>query len=136
MVTEHTVEGKIAYVPPPPRVPYDSRDFAVIGGAVVAAAVIALLANFGGVPKLQPLVGLIVLLTIAYAISTNRRAIDRRTVAWGLALQIVFALIVLKTTVGRQVFQTLGGVVNRILGFAFVGSSFVFGPLGLSLIHI
>ena len=129
MVTEHTVEGEIAYVPPP-RVPYDSRDFAVIGGAVVAAAVIALLANFGGVPKLQPLVGLIVLLTIAYAISTNRRAIDRRTVAWGLALQIVFALIVLKTTVGRQVFQTLGGVVNRILGFAFVGSSFVFGPLG------
>ena len=44
--------------------------------------------------RLQPLVGLIVILSLAYAISTNRRAIDRRTVAWGLGLQILFALIV------------------------------------------
>ena len=69
-------------------------------------------------------------MTIVYALSTNRRAIDRRTVAWGLSLQVIFALIVLKTSIGRQIFQTLGGVVNRILDFAFVGSSFVFGPLG------
>jgi CNT family concentrative nucleoside transporter len=116
--------------PVPPRVPYDSRDYAVMGGAAAAAAICALAANVGGLPRLQPLTGLIVILTIAYAISTNRRAIDRRTVAWGLSLQIVFALIVLKTTVGQRVFQTLGGVINRILDFAFVGSSFVFGPLG------
>ena len=69
-------------------------------------------------------------MTIAYALSTNRRAIDRRTVAWGLSLQVLFALIVLKTAIGQQIFQTLGGVINRLLDFAFVGSSFVFGPLG------
>ena len=57
-------------------------------------------------------------------------AIDYRTVAWGLGLQFVFALIVLKTEVGRAVFQSLGGVITKILDFAFVGSSFVFGPLG------
>jgi len=127
--TTHGVSGEVTY-PPPPRQPYDSRDFAVIGGAAAAAAVCALLANLAHLPRLQPLTGLIVILTIAYAFSTNRRAIDRRTVAWGLSLQILFALIVLKTSVGRLVFQKLAAVINRLLDFAFVGSSFVFGPLG------
>jgi CNT family concentrative nucleoside transporter len=121
--------AEIAY-PAPARVPYDARDFTVMAGALGIAAICALAAQFGGVPRLQPLVGLLVILTVAYAISTNRRAIDRRTVAWGLSLQVVFALLVLKTSIGRQVFQTLGGAINRLLDFAFVGSSFVFGPLG------
>ena len=128
MATDH-MTAELAY-PAPPRVPYDSRDYAVIGGAAAAAAVCALAANFAGVPRLQPLTGLIVIMTIAYAVSTNRRAIDRRTVAWGLSLQILFALLVLKTTVGQRIFQTLGGVINKVLDFAFVGSTFVFGPLG------
>ena len=115
---------------PPPRAPYDARDLTVIGGAAAAATIVALVTRYGGVPRLQPLVGLIVIMTIAYACSTNRRAIDRRTVVWGLSLQIVFALLVLKTTAGQQVFLTLGGAINRLLNFAFVGSSFVFGPLG------
>jgi CNT family concentrative nucleoside transporter len=116
--------------PAPPRVPYDSRDYAVLAGAAAAAGVCALAANVTGLARVQPLTGLIVILTLAYAISTNRRAIDRRTVAWGLSLQIVFALIVLKTTIGQTVFQTLGNVINKLLAFAFVGSTFVFGPLG------
>ncbi len=113
----------------PPRAPYDARDFMIIGGAAVIAAVVALVARFA-VPRLQPLVGLIVIMTIAYSISTNRRAIDRRTVAWGLSLQILFALIVLKTATGQRVFQTLGALINRLLDFASVGSDMVFGPLG------
>jgi CNT family concentrative nucleoside transporter len=122
------VEGDNLHVAPP-RVPYDARDFTIIGGAAMVAAVVALAARFA-VPRLQPLVGLIVIMTFAYAISTNRRAIDRRTVAWGLSLQILFALIVLKTETGQRVFQTLGALINRLLGFASVGSSMVFGPLG------
>ena len=61
----------------------------------------------------QPVLGAIVILTIAVAFSKNPRAINWTTVAWGLSLQIVFALIVLKTTVGQ------GGVnfiQNAILG--------------------
>jgi CNT family concentrative nucleoside transporter len=112
------------------RVPYDSRDFLVLAAAAGAATVCALVARFGGLPKLQPLVGLIVIMTVAYALSTNRRAIDRSTVAWGLALQVLFALLVLKTAAGQALFQRLGAIINRLLDFAFVGSSFVFGPLG------
>jgi CNT family concentrative nucleoside transporter len=123
------VTAEMAYTAPR-RVPYDARDATVIASAFGIAGVCALAARFAGVPRLQPLVGLIVILTVAYAISTNRRAIDRRTVVWGLSLQVVFALLVLKTAIGRQLFQTLGGAINRLLDFAFVGSSFVFGPLG------
>jgi len=127
--TEPTVTGEIAYQRPV-RQPYDARDFTVIGAAAAAAAVCALAANLLHLPRLQPLTGLIAIMAIAYCFSTNRRAIDRRTVAWGLGLQILFALIVLKTAIGQQVFKSLAAVINRLLDFAFVGSSFVFGPLG------
>jgi CNT family concentrative nucleoside transporter len=79
---------------------------------------------------LQPLFGAIVILSIALLLSTNRRAINWTTVAWGLGLQVVFALIVLKTTIGQSVFSALGAGITRLLGFASVGASMVFGPLG------
>jgi concentrative nucleoside transporter, CNT family len=125
-----TLAAEDAHSPAPPRAPYEMRDFTVLGGALAIAAVFALAARFTGVYRLQPVVGLIVILCIAYALSTNRRAIDRRTVAWGLVLQVAFALLVLKTTAGQRLFQTLAGGINRLLDFAFVGSSFVFGPMG------
>jgi concentrative nucleoside transporter, CNT family len=78
----------------------------------------------------RPVLGAIVILLIAIACSTNRRAIRWSTVAWGLGLQIVFAIIVLKTSIGQTVFETLGKYITRLLGFAGVGSSFVFGALG------
>ena len=79
---------------------------------------------------LQPVLGAAVILLIAYALSTNRRAIRWSTVAWGLGLQIVFAIIVLKTSVGERVFTFLGTYITKLLGFAGVGSAFVFGALG------
>jgi concentrative nucleoside transporter, CNT family len=131
--TEHGAPGEPAYQAPA-RAPYEARDLAVIGAAAAAAAVCALAANLLHLPRLQPLTGLIVIMTIAYCFSTNRRAIDRRTVAWGLGLQILFALIVLKTAIGQQVFKSLAAVINHLLDFAFVGSSFVFGPLGSKVV--
>jgi CNT family concentrative nucleoside transporter len=101
----------------------------VLAGAVVALAAI-LLARFGGVPKAQPVAGLVVILGIAFALSTNRRAIDAKTVAWGLGLQILFALIVLKTEVGQMVFQVLGNGITKLLSFANEGAVFVFGAIG------
>jgi concentrative nucleoside transporter, CNT family len=106
-----------------------ATELAIVAGAIGLALAAALAAQMG-VAKAQPLVGAVVILGIAYAFSTNRQAIDFRTVAWGLGLQIVFALVVLKTAVGRQVFATLGDWITRLLSFSFVGGSFVFGPLG------
>ena len=116
--------------PRPLRAPYESRDFVVLGAAAGTAAIVALIARFAGIPQVQPLVGLIVILSIGYALSTNRRAIDRHTVAWGLLLQFVFAILVLKTAAGQRLFQTLGDAMNRLLNFSYVGSSFVFGAIG------
>jgi CNT family concentrative nucleoside transporter len=82
------------------------------------------------VPSLQPIVGLIVVFAIAVAWSTNRRAINLRTVAWGFGLQFLFALIVLKTAVGQAVFKTLGDRIRQLLDYAGEGAQMVFGPLG------
>jgi len=107
-----------------------STEWMVLGiGALVALAAVAL-ASIGGVPKAQPFAGAVVILGIAYLLSSNRRAIDPKTVAWGLGLQILFALIVLKTPWGQRVFKVLGDLITRLLDFANVGAAFVFGPLG------
>ena len=81
--------------------------------------------------RLLSLVGLVVIMGIAYLLSTNRRAIRGKTVFWGLTLQLAFALFVLKTAAGQTVFAWAGAKVNRLLQFSFVGSQFVFGKLGL-----
>jgi CNT family concentrative nucleoside transporter len=113
-----------------PAQAWDMRDTMLVGIGLAIAAVAAIAAQATGMVKIQAVVGLIVILLIAYLWSTNRKAIDRRTVAWGLSLQVLFALIVLKTNVGQWTFATLGGAITRLLGFADVGSAFVFGPLG------
>ena len=80
--------------------------------------------------RLQPLLGAAVIIGAGYLLSVNRRAINWSTVIWGLGLQVVFAVIVLKTTLGQQVFTTLGQGITRLLAFAGAGATFVFGPLG------
>src|SRR4051794_1371594 len=67
---------------------------------------------------------------LAYAFSTNRRAIRTRTVVWGLALQVTFAFVVLRVEFGRRLFAWLGDVITRFLGYSYAGSSFLFGDLG------
>jgi CNT family concentrative nucleoside transporter len=76
------------------------------------------------------ILGLLTMLGLAYAFSTNRSAISKKTVAWGLGLQVVFAIFVLKIELGRILFQKAGDAVNRLLSYSFEGSKFVFGALG------
>ncbi|HKC13141.1 MAG TPA: nucleoside transporter C-terminal domain-containing protein [Vicinamibacteria bacterium] len=80
--------------------------------------------------RLYSLVGLVLFLGIAYACSSDRKAIKARTVLWGLGLQFVLALFVLRTQVGQDLFTWIGALVTRVLGLSFVGSEFVFGKLG------
>ena len=111
------------------RQPWTRVDLITLGGlGAIAAAAIGL--TFAGVSRVQPVAGLALILALAYCLSSARRSIDYRTVAWGLALQFVFALVVLKTDTGRVVFEQAGTAFTRVLSFASVGSSLVFGPLG------
>jgi concentrative nucleoside transporter, CNT family len=111
------------------RSSWTSHDLLVLG-SLSAVAAVAIGLGAVGVSRVQPVAGLALLLALAYCLSSARRDIDYRTVAWGLTLQFLFALIVLKTGAGRAAFQAAGTAITRLLNFAFVGSSFVFGPLG------
>ncbi|HEY4379303.1 MAG TPA: nucleoside transporter C-terminal domain-containing protein [Acidobacteriaceae bacterium] len=76
------------------------------------------------------LLGLITFLGLAYALSTNRRAIRWRTVAWGLSLQFVFAFLVIKWTYGQTLLRVASTAVTSALGHAADGSKMVFGQVG------
>jgi concentrative nucleoside transporter, CNT family len=73
------------------------------------------------------LLGLGVFVAIAYGLSVNRRAVRWKPVLWGIALQFIFAVLILKTQVGLNVFQFLGDRVAGFLDFSDAGASFVFG---------
>jgi CNT family concentrative nucleoside transporter len=81
--------------------------------------------------RLLSLVGMLVILGIAWTLSTDKKAIRLRTILWGLGLQFALALFVLKTPIGQQVFSWVGGKITRLLNLSFVGSEFLFGALGI-----
>ena len=80
--------------------------------------------------RLTGIFGLVLILAIGFALSRNRKAISWRVVAWGVGLQVLFAVFVLRVSFGRDLFKWLGGVVTSILGFSYAGSEFVFGEIG------
>src|SRR5437879_1422301 len=80
--------------------------------------------------RLTGLIGIIGVVGLAYAFSTDRRAIRLRTMLWGLGLQLVFAIIVLKWTFGQRVMSTAGAGVTKLLSYSASGAAFVFGALG------
>jgi CNT family concentrative nucleoside transporter len=76
------------------------------------------------------LLGLATMVGLAYLFSTDRKAIRLKTVLWGLGLQVSFAFFVLRFEIGRNIFQTAGFYVNKLLSYSYVGSEFVFGEIG------
>ena len=75
------------------------------------------------------ILGILSMLALACIFSTNSRAKPLKTVAWGLGLQFVFAIFVLRIDAGRIAFQKAGNAVTTLLGYAYAGSHFVFGDL-------
>jgi CNT family concentrative nucleoside transporter len=80
--------------------------------------------------RLTGIFGIALILGIGIALSRNRRAISWRVVAWGVGLQLVFAIFVLRVPFGQTLFSDLGDVVKAILSFSYKGSEFVFGEIG------
>src|SRR5213079_2548075 len=75
--------------------------------------------------------GMAVILGLAWLFSTNRSAIKLKTIAWGLGLQLALGFFVLRSSMGSSVFGFLGAGANKLLSFSYAGSTFVFGDLGL-----
>jgi CNT family concentrative nucleoside transporter len=78
--------------------------------------------------KLLGVAGIFVILAIAFALSTNRKAIRLRVVAAAFALQAGIAFLVIYTSWGRAGIQTLSNGVANLLGYATKGTEFLFGP--------
>lgn len=79
--------------------------------------------------KLISLLGLLVFVGVAWALSSHRKQIPWRAVFWGLGLQFLFGFLILKTTPGERVFDFCQRGVTKLIGFADEGSKMVFGPL-------
>jgi concentrative nucleoside transporter, CNT family len=75
------------------------------------------------------LFGWFVMISIAWAISCNRKLFPWRTVIWGIGLQFTLALLILKTPWGAKLFEFAGKVVQKLIQFSTDGTKFVFGPL-------
>ena len=71
-------------------------------------------------------IGVIVLLGIAYFLSNDRKMIDMNIIIWGLGLQISFAFIILKTPLGEYIFTYLNNIIVKLISFADAGSDFLF----------
>ncbi|HSJ06853.1 MAG TPA: Na+ dependent nucleoside transporter N-terminal domain-containing protein, partial [Longimicrobiales bacterium] len=67
--------------------------------------------------RLVSVVGMLALLGIAWLLSVNRGAIPWRLVVWGVGLQVVFALIILKSPPGEAFFLAVNRVIVSLLGF-------------------
>jgi len=72
------------------------------------------------------IIGVFVLLGIAYGISENRENINFRIILWGLSLQLIFAISILKTPIGKPLFGFLDKSISKLISFSNEGSSFLF----------
>ena len=77
--------------------------------------------------RLISLLGLFVFIGIGYLSSNNRRLIPWNTVLWGIALQLILGVLLLKTAIGLRAFQFLGLVAEQLLNFSDAGAKLLFG---------
>ncbi|MGE0814477.1 MAG: NupC/NupG family nucleoside CNT transporter [Vicinamibacterales bacterium] len=106
----------------------------VAAGIAVAAPLLAWLAAGVIGPRGQAAAGAVAFVAVCALASTDLRAVNWRTVGWGVAMQLVLAFFILKFEVGGvrpgyAFFAAVADVVKRFLEFTNAGSLFVFGPL-------
>ncbi len=75
------------------------------------------------------LLGIAVIILIAFLMSNNKKAINLRTVLVGLGLQLSLAIFILKTALGKSLFAEIGYFIKKLLDFSDKGGEFVFGFL-------
>jgi CNT family concentrative nucleoside transporter len=79
--------------------------------------------------RLPSALGLVVMIFVAWLVSSDRRAVPWRTIAWGVGLQLALALVLLKTAVGRIFFDLMSVLAEALSRYVDAGVEFVFGSL-------
>jgi CNT family concentrative nucleoside transporter len=79
--------------------------------------------------NLVSLLGIVVLLGVAWALSNNRRSMNWRVILWGVGLQLTFAALVFHLPGSDKAFGWFSAGFNALIGCAQEGAQFVFGPL-------
>jgi len=82
--------------------------------------------------RIQPVLGLIVMVVLLILFSSNRRAIRWRVLVWGMGLQLLLARFVLKVPFGHQLFQGLNAGFIKVIEATESGATFVLGPMAAS----
>jgi len=77
--------------------------------------------------RLMSLVGLFAMVGIAWLLSKHRRVVPWRAIAWGIGLQLLFGVLVLRTRAGLVIFGVLNDAVIALLDFTAKGTEFLFG---------
>ena len=76
--------------------------------------------------KFIGILGIIILLFFAYILSNNRTKINYKTIIYGLSLQLLFALFILKTPFGKPIFGFFDKIINKLISFSEAGGDFLF----------
>ena len=82
------------------------------------------------IPYLRGILGVGVLLFIAWALSSDRRKVPWRIIVWGIVLQLTLALFILKTPLGGAIFEAIRQGAVKLISFSGAGAEFMFGVLG------
>src|SRR5262245_19731399 len=117
---------------PPPAPPAAATPLwwrAALAAGVVAVALLAWLLDPVIGSRGRAALGAISFIGLAFVFSSDVRAVRWRTIAWGVALQVALALVVLRWPAGRAAFEVVGRAIKSLLDFSAAGGRFVFGPL-------
>ena len=78
------------------------------------------------------LVGFVIFAGVAWLLSSNRRRVAWKTIAWGVALQLIIGLIIFRLPASQRVLLWVNNAVVVLLNASKSGSSFLLGPLAAS----
>jgi CNT family concentrative nucleoside transporter len=88
------------------------------------------------IQKAISLLGLLVFIALAWLLSVNKKAVDWKLVVWGVALQFIFAVLILMTPWGKGFFDGANDVFNALIGYTVEGARFLFGNLAFNNIPV
>ncbi len=120
---------------PEPALPPTPRSWRIaIGAGILGLGLLAYGARDGIGPQGQAAAGVVCFIGIVALFSNNLRAVNWRTVGWGIALQLFLVLFILKFEIfgvrpGYEIFRILSAAITKFVQFADKGALFVFGPL-------